>query len=537
MQMRVLAAVTLPVCGALLALGLSAAGADTLILADGSKVEGTIIEESGDTVVLKVKFGQVPYKKAEIKDILRAGSSGPVADAAELRDVLVLKNGEQHRGLLVSEDDKEITFDLVMSGKNVSKTLLSRTAFERGEVQEVKKLSDSQRAAARKHIEDAQSQTVKDAAAEQNVKIETATWTSKDGKQSVQVKKIELEHFEIASDANEDFLRRAAFRLGKVFAAYKQHFGADRNQSKKVRVLILNSMAEYKAFVGGQIENPAFYSPDAKLIAAGCDVALYEKQIAEVKKEHAALNVQLEEWKRKLADARAQVAAYVAKVYEQAKRSGAAGKAGLDDIKAQQTEWQLKAGQVEKVVNGIQDKIAELNRRNDVLFNEYTQEMFATLYHEGFHAFLDNFLFPEGESKNVPRWLNEGLAQYFECARMENDRFILGQEDRAKMAFLRKCKKEGGLVPLDKVVSGQSEDYLMRKMSDLEHSTKHYLEAWSLVHMLGEKGRLTKDLMREYVKQVADKKDSMEALAQFSGLGQPELQAAWEAKLKQSFDK
>ena len=58
-----------------------------------------------------------------------------------------------------------------------------------------------------------------------------------------------------------------------------------------------------------------------------------------------------------------------------------------------------------------------------------------------------------------------------------------------------------------------------------------------LVHLLGEKGCLTKDLLREYVKQVADKKEPLQSLAQFSGLNEKDLSAAWEARLKQSFDK
>ncbi|MGD0093583.1 MAG: hypothetical protein ABSE73_27050, partial [Planctomycetota bacterium] len=158
-----------PLCLGVLLAG-CARGADTLVLNDGQKVEGTIVEESGDTLVLKVKFGQVKYKKSEIKEIVKAAAAG-AAEASELRDVLVLANGDEHRGLLVAETDKEVTFDLLMSGKSVSKTLLSRTTFAKAELKEVKKLTDEQRAAARKYLESVASQAQQDTAAEKEVSL------------------------------------------------------------------------------------------------------------------------------------------------------------------------------------------------------------------------------------------------------------------------------------------------------------------------------------------------------------------------------
>src|SRR5438105_1337077 len=114
----------LRLCFALVLAGISSAtfAADVIVLQDGSKNEGTILEETNDTVILKVKFGQATYQKKEIKEIIRGNAAPPAADVADLRDVVTLKSGEEHRGLLVSEDNKEIVFDLIVSGKNVSKT-------------------------------------------------------------------------------------------------------------------------------------------------------------------------------------------------------------------------------------------------------------------------------------------------------------------------------------------------------------------------------------------------------------------------------
>lgn len=512
------------------------ARADTLVMNDGTSVEGTVVEETPETVTLKVKFGKVSYKRAEIKEIKKAGDAAVAA--GPLRDVLKLKSGEEHEGLLVSQSDKEVVFDIIMSGKTLSRTMLTRSTYSRDEVAEIKELTDKKRALARTQLENMQAQD--DKVTEKSIDVQTHEWQSKDGKQGIPCRKVDLDYFTIESDTNDEFLRKAAFRLGKVYGAYKQHFGIDRNEAAKVRVVIFNSMEEYQAAIGGSIKNPAFYAPDLKLISGGCDVAKYEFQIAQIREYHLQLDQQLDAYKRHIADSKMQMAEQVAKYRDAATQGGkgmtAESKAMLDSVNTSKIRWQVELGEYEKKANEIQDKIYAQNRRNDVIFNEYTHYMFATLYHEGFHAFLDNFLFPEGQSKYVPRWLNEGLAQYFEASRIENDRFILGQEDRNKMAILRKFKKEGGIIPLSKFLNGGPEDYVVHEIANLERSTKNYLQAWNLTHWLGENGRLKRDILQAYVKALMEKKSPAEALPILSGIPNDELEAALDQKLKPSFD-
>lgn len=516
--------------------------ADTIILNDGSKIEGTITEETNDSITVKLKFGVTKYSKNEIKEIIKSGGAAQPQDVAELRDVLTLKGGDVHRGLLVSDDGKDVVFDLVMSGKNVSKTMLSRTTFSRAEVTDLKTLTEAQRTAARKYIENVDTQSRKDALAEKEVVLETVMLPSlKDRTQQIAGKKIELEHFTIISNAGDDFLKRAAFRLNKVFNAYKSYFGVDRNEAKKVEIIIYGSMANYYADAGKGIKNPAFYAPDRKMICAGCDVAQLEAAIADVRKQHASLTSQLDDWKRKVANARSDVQAAVSKAHEQINAGGKgatpAGQAAMENLKAQQREWQVQIGQQEKMVNQFQAEIEACNRRNNMIFNEYTQQMFATLYHEGFHAFLDNFLLPEGSSRVVPRWLNEGLAQYFELSRMEADRMVLGQDNRERMAILRKFKTENALIALDKFVTAGQADYIVHDIANLENSTKNYLQAWLVTHIIGEKGRLKKEVLQEYVKLLKDNKPPLEAMPTLTGMSNADLEAAINEKLKPSFQK
>src|SRR6185369_8397670 len=162
---------------------------------------------------------------------------------------------------------------------------------------------------------------------------------------------------------------------------------------------------------GNGIKNPAFYRPDMKLICAGCDVPQYERLIGDIKVQLKKADGELQEWKVKANMAREEVRNQVRKAFDQIDAAGQGntpeGRAAKERVHLQETEWMLDVGAKEKHVTMIQDEIFALNRRLDVAFNELTQEMLAMMYHEGFHAFLDNFLFTPEQVKLVPRWLNE----------------------------------------------------------------------------------------------------------------------------------
>jgi hypothetical protein len=522
----------------------SAGGAESTIhLKDGDSIKGEIVSEDDDSVVLKLRFGSITYKRADIKSIERGKDSPGAADAADAarwRDVVLLKDGDEHRGLIVSEDDDAIVFDLVMSGASGSKTLTMRITIGRGKIKEVRRLTDEQRAAARAHIESARREEKRDARGEKEIEVEQTFWDSKDGKQRIPARMVELEHFVIEANTDEDFLRKAAHRLRKVFDAYKRHFGVDRNEAERVRVVIFNSMEQYYGSIDHMTKHPAFYMPALKFVAAGCDMAKYRALIDSIREHHAKLTQQLKSEQARIDKARAEVRAIVDKYHRDLHTAGKTtprGKAIMAYIRRAERKWQIHVMKLEKPLKDIQRKIGELNRRNERLFDEYAEHMLRTLYHEGFHGFLDQFLFDEKLVKKVPLWLNEGLAQYFEEARVEGSRLVLGQENRATMAFLRDEKRKGKLVPLPRLLAAGPEDFYVQDDDDPEDaadSPRHYRESWCLVHLLGERGRLKKAKLDEFVRAVADGKNPMAALPGLTGVTNAEFQKIWEARLGSS---
>ncbi len=60
----------------------------------------------------------------------------------------------------------------------------------------------------------------------------------------------------------------------------------------------------------------------------------------------------------------------------------------------------------------------------------YYDQLLNTMLHEAFHAFSDSHLTAPG--KNLPRWVEEGLAEYFANSRIENGRLVTGKLNQGR---------------------------------------------------------------------------------------------------------
>lgn len=92
--------------------------------------------------------------------------------------------------------------------------------------------------------------------------------------------------------------------------------------------------------------------------------------------------------------------------------------------------------------------------------------MMRTIRHEGFHQYLHRIM------PDPPRWFDEGLAEYFEAARVVRGEWSLGEPRREHLDLLSKRRK-----PLDEFLFLDAAGFW--KEADL-----HYAEAWAFVHFL-----------------------------------------------------
>jgi hypothetical protein len=197
----------------------------------------------------------------------------------------------------------------------------------------------------------------------------------------------------------------------------------------------------------------------------------------------------------------------------------------LERIRREEAEaTRLPAGEVRnRVLQQLDDarsEIARVNTKNEETFREATQQLFQTLYHEAFHAYQANFVWPPDEFQ-VPRWLNEGLAQVFETAIVEAGELRVGHAEEVRLARVKKAlaslHKDEGLVPLADLLKSRPQDYLVAHASSRQLADRHYLTSWALAFYLTFDQRLLGtrafDLYLKGQGRGADPIDAFQALA------------------------
>jgi hypothetical protein len=102
-----------------------------------------------------------------------------------------------------------------------------------------------------------------------------------------------------------------------------------------------------------------------------------------------------------------------------------------------------------------------------------------TLQHEAFHQFAFTAI-----SRNVPVWLNEGLAQFFEEGIViDNNIVTVGQIPPRRIRQLNADMKAKRLVPFDKFLA-MSDAQWEQTLADKNRAAAQYNQSWAMVQFL-----------------------------------------------------
>jgi hypothetical protein len=135
-------------------------------------------------------------------------------------------------------------------------------------------------------------------------------------------------------------------------------------------------------------------------------------------------------------------------------------------------------------------------RAQDADFDKANRRLFSLLYHEAFHAYTMTYVYPPRKPEEVkagkgtgelPRWLNEGLAQVFETAVLEAGELRIGAADRERLEkaqdFLR-GKGGAKLVPVADLLRSGREAFIAAHTDQQAAADRAYLTAWAVTHYL-----------------------------------------------------
>lgn len=259
-------------------------------------------------------------------------------------------------------------------------------------------------------------------------------------------------HFRLVSNSREAVVQLVALQLEQVYTAYQQSLPPRPKLGQATRILLTGTRADYQALVmarGGNFLNPAFYDVERNEIVCHSEIERLHDELEKAHKAHA----------RALAD--------------------------LDD-RAEELKELYKGKVPEPLAKAIldeQDRVKAQEKQNAALFELGKQRLFVRLYHEAFHAYLANFVFPADEAE-VPRWLNEGLAQIFETAIVEAGDLRVGHIDKGRYETIRTAAGRGTVLPLADLLRSKERDFLVAHAGDKPASDRTYLAAWALAHYL-----------------------------------------------------
>jgi chaperonin cofactor prefoldin len=304
------------------------------------------------------------------------------------------------------------------------------------------------------------------------------------------------EHFVLESNVAEDLFVRSAKRLAQLYNAFAHTLPARHPSGKPTTILLAGSHADYQALLrvrGLNIFNPAFYDPARNQVVCGTDLERLGAQLEQARKDNDKV---AEELKKRRNDLQA---LYKGKIPPEVLRP-------LTD-----SEKQLAAARA----------------GNDKVFDEATRVLFSRLSHESFHAYLSAFVYT-GEREEMPRWLNEGLAQLYETALIEGDEVRIARPDADRLKRARAALAAGELVPLKDLLRSGPKQFVVAHASDKETSDRYYLTSWALAQYLetdateGKRGLGMKKL-DEYCRATRAGEDPLEAFAALVGRKSEEL--------------
>jgi hypothetical protein len=376
-------------------------------------------------------------------------------------DVLTLKNGAKFQGLILNENPVEVRFRTVRRPPG-KPTFTLTSKFPMSEIAHIKRLSGADRAILKDRLAELDLDGSGEAKRMEAVEFTAAMWLGKPDAG----RRYDSDHFTLVSNASEEVTRRAAVRLEQVYTAFARFLPPTVPDAHPTTIQLAPDRDEYRLLLAplGQPDllNPAVYDPRANLIVCGSDLRRLGKELDDAKLHHAqqlAALARYEEQVRKLYR-KPELDRYLEPVAAERKRVYAA------------------------------------DRENGARFDAANARLFAVLYHEAFHAYAATFVYPPLTAEQIkagkgtgelPRWLNEGLAQVFETAVIEAGELRADHADRVRLMKVKDAlrgKNGLRLVPLADLLVAGRESFLAHHADERAVADRSYLTCWALAHYL-----------------------------------------------------
>jgi hypothetical protein len=436
--------------------------------------------------------------------LLIVASASPSAEPSGLAkdwqyDTIQLKNGASFKGLILEQTEFVVRFKHVRRATG-RPTVCMTTVFRASEVEKVQKLGDEERELLKNRLNELDPTGEGERRRMESLELKVCEWNGKEK----QGWRYDSDYFSLTSNAPEEVVRRLAVRLEQIYLAYSQFLAPRFPGGKPTTFVLYSSLADYRNMLdkqGWKLKNPAFFNPDDNRIVCGSNLQ--------------ALGAD----------------------FKKARELNREGRLELDKREAEYRRLFGKHPQeLARLMQAIQEdrkQIAAADKQNEVLFDRATQRLFAILYHEAFHAYVFNFVYPSNVGAGeLPRWLNEGLAQIFETAIVEAGELRVGHADRDRSLKVKEAVRKADIMPLKELLNSGAKTFLVQHSDERLASERAYLASWALAAYLSFDRRLLGSASLDAFVMAVNRGDNAETtFTKLCGQKLPEFEAEFHAWL------
>ncbi len=278
--------------------------------------------------------------------------------------------------------------------------------------------------------------------------------------------------FRLESTTDDEMTRRSIVRIEQIFRAYRQILPPRVQPKGQLLIELFGTMEDYRQHVhqsGLEIAHPAFYASSENRMLAGSDLNAYAQRLARAREHHAQV-------RREYRSLHQAFPARLSSVLDELRRNGYSEEEIELESRLRRSVWQRE-------YETALARIETVERQNQARFAEVTRQMFALLYHEAFHAYVQNYVYPHPQQQ-LPRWLNEGLAQIFETAQLDGDTLRIDAPDSQRLRPLQQDLRGPHPLTIAEVLQAPDDRFL-------DHmAQRHYLYAWGLAYYVTYEGNL-----------------------------------------------